>query len=131
MRLENWEDKLYSYIESVKIEPFKWGKFDCCSFTAGAIKEITGFDFYKDYKNKYDSEETAYLTLYEVSGYKTIIGLLNNLFEKKELSMAQRGDIVLSQQKAIGICLGVKSAFTSPEGLTYLETSNCLKCWGI
>jgi len=131
VKLERWENKLYKYIEDNRKKSFKWGKFDCCIFVAGAIKEMTGIDFYKEYKGKYSTEENAYLTLYEVSGYKTIIGLLNNLFDKKELNMMQRGDIVMKGDKALGVCLGVNCAFLSLEGITLEPIESITRCWGV
>lgn len=131
MKIENWEIKLIDYIEATKLKKFKWGVNDCCSFVAGAVKAMTGVDFYKDYKGKYNDEETAMKALYDVSGYKTIAGMLNNKFEAKQINLAQRGDIVMNDQRAIGICLGSTSAFLTKDGLIFIATHQCIKCWGV
>lgn len=41
-------------------EPFIWGINDCCLFSANIIKEITGIDYAKSYRNKYNTEEEAW-----------------------------------------------------------------------
>ena len=38
----NWYDDLFIYLEENKDKPFKWGSWDCCRFSNGAIKAMTG-----------------------------------------------------------------------------------------
>ena len=41
-RLDEWEDKLEQYLAKCEKKRFKWGRFDCVIFTAGAFKAVYG-----------------------------------------------------------------------------------------
>lgn len=90
-RVENWPILFSSFLEERRYMPFEWGKNDCLTFVADALKCITGNDYYKEYSG-YSTEEEAYQKLEENGG---IIEIINKHFGNgtKNVLKAGRGDI--------------------------------------
>jgi hypothetical protein len=126
MRVENWERLLNEYIEQNNNKPFKYGRWDCCIFTAGAVKVMTGENYIKEFKytNKKKAEE-----LIEQSG--GIMKILTDRFgEPQNPNLARRGDIIYHNE-AIGICLGAKAIFLTLNGFLFVPMNEWLYSWRV
>jgi len=134
-RFPDWPEKLVSYINSEQDKPFRWGKNDCALFTCGGIFAITGTDYAKEFRGKYKTEKGSYRILKRIENVSTLEELANRyLGDSIAVSHARRGDIVLHDfpaGKALGICLGIFSAFRSPNGIEMHKTLSCEKAWRI
>jgi hypothetical protein len=126
MRVENWESKLNAYIEENKDKAFKYGTWDCCIFTAGAVQIVTGFNHITEFK--YKTKKTAEKLLKEGGGIEAI---LDSKFDRKSIPcMAKRGDIIL-YNKAIGVCVGNKAIFLNEEGYATVPMKDWEVTWGV
>lgn len=116
MRVENWEHILNEFIDANKNNKFKYGTWDCCIFTAGAVRAITGENYLKPFK--YKSKKKAFELIEKAGG---IIKILSDRFEERQTPyLSQRGDIVYYKQ-AIGICLGAKAIFVNESGYSFVH----------
>jgi hypothetical protein len=124
---------LFSFIEQNKNRKFEWGKWDCCLFVCDYLNLIIDKDLAKSFRGKYSTEIGAYKQI-KKQGYKHIKHMCNIIFKenginKKNINKANRTDIILFDN-AIGLCLGLKSVFLTPEGMTFIDTYKCDICWG-
>ena len=135
-RYEDWPSRLSVYLRECQKKTFKWGAFDCATFSLGAIKAMTGLEVVgKDMTwtsaaeagriMKGDLQETARRIAKEV-GFSSVAVL-----------KAQRGDAVLVQFPqdallALGICVGKTVAVVSAEkGLTFYPMEYAKEAWSI
>lgn len=122
-RLPDWEARLRAYLESVRSEPFAWGRHDCCHFAAGAVKAMTGIDPMIEFRGHYATERGAWRALRRY-GAGTLSGTLDRKFERVRASLAHRGDIVMTGG-VLGVCAGgfvfVVGAEAEREGLVRLD----------
>lgn len=101
VRVDDWGHQLSQYIadqrekEAAGELSFDWVSLNCAIFTNGAIKVITGQDFYQPFLDVTSG----------ISAIKTLKGLGFNSMEEyieanapeRGVVMAQRGDLVLAQ----------------------------------
>lgn len=118
-RYPDWETRLADYIEPLRNVRFAWGKFrrgkfDCCTFSAGAVKAMTGEDPIPEFRDTYASEEEALAALKTI-GQGTLIRTMNAKFARVAPSLAHRGDIVMVDGN-LGIAFGDISLHVGAEG---------------
>lgn len=125
-RYQDWPKRLYDYLESVKGEPFEYGKHDCALFVCTGIETMTGVDPAKPFRGKYKTQRDAYSALKHFAGgglKETIVKQLEENYHCARIlpAMAQRGDAVLSAMggnDTFGIVgLDGKAVFAGPDGL--------------
>ncbi len=120
--------------------PFR-GTNDCSLFVADAIVAITGADVATDYRGKYDSKESAFLLIRQLTGGSTVEDVAEHEFPKHDFKevpvlFAQRGDAVLldgDEGLALGIVHldGKHALFVSTNGLNKIELSKCKRAWRV
>lgn len=128
MRLDGWEALLNQYLCEVGV--FAWGKNDCCMFSVGAVKAMTGVDHGVGYK--YTTEIGAAKVLKKAGGVEAIA--TKCLGEHKSPLLAQRGDVVsfdVGKGLSLGICIGSKIAAIRRDGLIFLPMSQSIKSWSV
>jgi hypothetical protein len=118
-RFPDWETRLASYLEPLRAVRFAWGKhrrgkMDCCTFSAGAVKAMTGEDPIPEFRDTYASEEEAQAALATI-GNGTLIRTMNAKFDRVPPSHAHRGDIVMVDGN-LGISMGDVSLHVGAEG---------------
>ncbi len=127
-RYPDWPIRLNAYINSVRGEEFEMGVFDCCTFTAGCVKAITGEDYMSEFRDKYDSVESGAQALKELGDrnlYRTIYKKFGPSFPGVQ---GQIGDLAFFDG-CCGIVLGRFALFLPPGGgfshvrITYIQRS--------
>lgn len=131
VRLEGWELRLSRFLNDRKDMPFQWFENDCLSFTAAAVKEITGVDYFSDF-NDYKNEETALKMLKKNGGVKGII--IKCLGQPHQnYRIAKRGDIVMVKAPldmgAVVDDTGGRVAVVTKDGLKRLPLNRAIKVW--
>lgn len=129
MRHQNWEHRLNEFLKSVG--PFEWGSNDCCMFAVNAVEAMTGEDHGKPYKG-YKTALGAVRRLEKFGGVEGIATI--ELGEPKPITQAKRGDVVSVQNGEniiLGICVGVKIASVSEEGLTFFSMNVAKNAWSV
>jgi|DEB19_MinimDraft_3_1074340.scaffolds.fasta_scaffold00464_10 hypothetical protein len=109
---------------------FEWGKCDCILWVCDYIYKIHGVDHAKDYRGKYNSQLSARRIMRKL-GADTIESLVDSYYKRVHITFAKRGDLILSPNKAMGICLGVYSHFLGAGGMIKIPTQQCLAAWSI
>ena len=93
----DWQQLLFAYIDENKFKPFSWGSWDCCKFSDGCIKKMTGKSLIPK-ELKWKSEETA------LEAIKSYGGTLGKSLDKAarfgklskiEPNFLQAGDLVV------------------------------------
>jgi hypothetical protein len=129
MRHQDWEKRLDDFLKNVG--PFEWGANDCCMFAVNAVEAITGDDHGKPYRG-YKTGLGAARRLEKFSGAEGIASI--ELGAPKPVNLAKRGDVISLQNGEniiLGICLGVKIAAISEEGLTFFSMSVARNAWSV
>jgi len=134
MRTARWTEYLDVYIEEKRLEPFIWGKNDCCLFASNWVLIATGLDPAYSLKNTYNSALSAARIIKNCNGMEGIIKKHAQWLIKKSIQFAIRGDIIIKDcgmGDCMGIILGSYAAFVSKEGLVFhqLPKDNNVFCW--
>ena len=138
MRVSDWPELLNEYLNSMQSKSYEWGKLDCCLFVADWLLILTGIDYAKAFRNRYDSLESA-LTLmnewFDPNAIDEHFGApakyLDSLFLPISIYKVKRGDVVANKDGSVGICNGLYSLFMSSKGLATVKTLECVKGWAI
>ncbi len=137
MRYPNWEARLYEVIEEARNKEWKRGKHDCAIFALNAMQAISGIDYGKEIKGKYDTK-IGYLKLWKKLGGSTLLEITGIILKKEEedIRRTRRGDLVLycdeDKEDHLGICIGDKVAIMSVgDGLIFVDLLDCKCCWRI
>jgi hypothetical protein len=129
VRIENWESKLFAYLETVG--PFEWAKNDCCVFVSNAIVLMRGDDVLKDYRG-YKTKLGAQKILKKVGG---IEGLWTKILgESISHKLLKRGDVVFYSNKGdplVGLCVGSRFVALTESGIVYLPMNLAEKGWKV
>lgn len=129
VRFQDWEDRLGTYLDRVAEEPFRWGTHDCALFAASCVNAMTGVDPARDYRGTYDTGRGAAAALRE-HGAGTLLKTVRSWFgPEKSVHFAKRGDLVMRDSTAVGICVGRYSWFVGADQgldrLVIIPTADC------
>lgn len=130
MRIQGWEARLSAYIRVATSRPFSWGQHDCALWCAGWVKECTGEDYADEWIGQYSDEDEA-VSLIRSRGFDSFAAIADAHLEAKPVMLAQRGDIVLRANGALGICNGRVSHFIAPNGMIQEPTLSCIHAWKV
>jgi len=119
--------------------PFKWGQHDCCLFSANVVKELTDYDYAKEFRGKYSNKKEAFnlvKTLYNCEDLKELVTKLTNQDIRQDWDNALPGDFVayfFKDEYVIGINYGDRSYFVTTEGKKFLKVPNrnCEGYWKV
>ena len=134
MRKQDWPERLDLYIRKAKDKPFKFGKMDCCSFAADAVKVMTDVDIFKQYKGKYKSYKEA--TKFIKGHFIRVVdkAMSKNGFKQIIPRRAQRGDVCIvksGRRNIAGICIGRYVLAPGQNGLLSFSILDVKCAWRI
>lgn len=113
----DWEARLGAYLDSVRDVPHSYGRHDCAIFTANAVKAQTGRDFARGMRGRYKSAATSIRFVHSL-GYDDLAALVTaKLGEPIAPAFAQRGDVVMTGEGALGICMGSLAFFVGRKAI--------------
>jgi hypothetical protein len=144
-RKQDWDVRLFAYIEANSARPFVWGEFDCALFACDCVREMTGVDMASEFRGKYKSVRGA---LRLIKPFESLMGLANAIalrhgLEKVPWAFAQRGDIVIvpapwlecpavaGPYGALGIMCDRMALAPGLEGLIPVPPSTILGAWRV
>lgn len=135
-RHEDWPRCLDEAIAVARVQPFAWGRHDCCLFAADCVVAMTGEDPAAAWRDRYDNADDGYALLTErhrgdlAAAVDAVLGL-----RLPGPAFAQRGDVVLidtSNGLALGVCAGRHHLIPAkPVGLVPFRLSQALAAWRI
>lgn len=128
MRVKHWERLLDDYVNSAP--QFQWGRHDCALWCADWVLQITGRDFASEWRGLY-SDEAGLQSLMHDRGYQCASEIADAAFNRVGVNFAQRGDVVLHPQGALGICNGIYGHFLTEKGVTKYPTCRCGAAWKV
>lgn len=127
MRAHDWEARLFAAVDAARATPFEWGAHDCALFVADAVLAMTGHDYAADLRGQYRTQSGALRLLADTS----LRARLGALFASIDVRMAQRGDVVMDNTGALGVCLGEHAAFVGPDGVEMQPTLTAELAWRV
>lgn len=104
-RKPDWEQRLNDFLADVAGKPFKAGEHDGAMFAAGAVKAMTGVDLGKQFRGSYETCDDGHAKV-KKAGYANLPALLETMLPRVPKSSAQRGDVIMTAKKDLGICFG-------------------------
>lgn len=135
VRREDWPERLALAVATARDWPFVWGEHDCVLFAADMVQIMTGTDLAADYRGRYtDAAGAMRMMRARFAGDAAQLAgqLLGNSIPP---ALARRGDVVAVDSghagPALGICVGVRTAFPGPDGLLLVPTLGCLQAWWV
>jgi hypothetical protein len=136
-RLPDWEQRLHDVVAKNLTRPYEFSQHDCLLWPAAAIKAVTGKDYGRGHRGKYNSHAKAYRHLKQM-GFNGPAALLDSLFNEKPVGFAGRGDIVLVHTESgdnPGVVVGDFALLVGEqgeaEGLIRAPRSLWLKAWAV
>lgn len=137
-RRSDWETRFNDVIARNSSRSHRYGQWDCLLFVAEVVKAITGKDYGRGHRGKYDSALGAakHLKQHKADSPERY---LDNLFPEKPIGFAQRGDVALVElegQRLPGIVMGDDAAVVGEnieghEGLFRVPRAYWVKAWAI
>lgn len=113
-RLANWEARFAAFIAYVHMRPYDARSWNCCLFARACVRAITGRSLPREWHGSIEQTADAYFARYRYP------------------ADARRGDLVMARLPSgatLGVCLGARSAFVGPAGLTRLRSSRAVMAW--
>ena len=132
----DWSIKLISFIDEVRRKPFKWGEWDCCAFSDGAIKAMTGEHLIPK-SLKWKNKKTAVEAIRKYGG--TIVDAIEKAAKANKLqpmptSFITTGDLVVfkrDNKNMVGICDGYYILNPGDEGVECSDNTLAVRVWRI
>ena len=131
----DWQSFLFSYIDEHKFAPFEWGKWDCCKFSDGCIKAMTGKSLIPK-ELKWKNEESAKEAIKSYGG--TLGKSLDKAAKAGNLTkikpnFLQAGDLVIWKEdtEMCGIYNGNAILCPGDGGLEVKPTEMAVRGWRI
>lgn len=143
-RFPDWSDRLRTYLDRVRDEPFQWGEHDCILFTFGAVKAITGRDFIRKVRGTYSTKLEAARVLRDLGHGTLVKAVTKKLGKPVHVAQAGRGDLV-RKDKAVGVVVSHGWAWfvgeesvarrdgttSTRHGLVCVGTLQCDEAWKV
>jgi hypothetical protein len=142
VRFPDWQARLVTYIRDSQMERIKcdWEFNHCAGWAAGAVEEMTGYDFYTPFRARpIESPGDAYLSLKAI-GFDSLDTYIETILVEKPLVYANRGDVVmlktdeyqgLGMAHALGIAEPPFAYFLTPEGVGLVPFLDCARCFAV
>ena len=131
MRLPDWQLRLAKFGQARASMPFAWGSNDCCTFTADAVKAITG----KDLRGAFPTYEGEMRALRAIAAGGGLQQLASNLLgDPVNPKMAAVGDVVLvlnAEREMLAICNGTSAIAPGKYGMVLVSMEAALAAWRI
>lgn len=126
-RLPDWETRLLETVGQWRVRPFRWDR-DCGRWAAACVMAQTGDDPLKDLRPLYRTKAAALRLLAE----KPMEQRLDEMFPRIHPALAQRGDIVLTQEMCLGcIITGGEAMFYFENGMTMIPRAEWSAAWAV
>lgn len=131
MRVSGWPLRLDQLISEARDRPFAWGIHDCGTFAAAVVETLTGEKL--SLPKGYTTARGSMLAMRRKTGSSHMDGAVGYfLGEPLESPLfAQRGDIVLHNSQALGVCVGQAAMCLSEDGLAPVLLRDCVKAWRV
>lgn len=131
MRLEDWPLRLDRLIYDARTRHFEWGKHDCGTFAAEVVEALTGHEL--QLPKGYTTARGSALAMRRKTGASDMTGA-TSFFLGQPLEtplQAQRGDVVLHETQALGVCIGATAMCLSEGGLAVVLMADCVTAWRV
>lgn len=130
MRRPEWEHVLSDWIAQAGDRAFRYGRWDCCIFAAGAVKAMTGDDPMRAFRGAYKSAATADQALASI-GAGSLEATLDGMFDRVPVGFARAGDLAFYDGSVGVVSMTGDGLFVSAAGLTSVGRAQWTTAWGV
>ncbi len=129
-RLPDWEQRLFTFLNSAKDKRLEWGGFDCLiGLASGAVEAQTGIDLAASFKGEYTSWSEA-MTILKQEGFRVkgrgmapaLSNAMDAYLRRARKGDMHRGNIVLLESDegpGFGVRVGFMAVVLSSLGGTH------------
>jgi hypothetical protein len=128
-RFPDWETRLAAYIQACRGKVFAYGKHDCCTFAAGAVRAMTGHDPMAEFRRRYRTAKGSIRALRRI-GRGNLEKTIDAKFPVKPVAQAMRGDLAM-HEGSVGVVMGQFVWFVSDQDFARVPLLECSKVWGV
>ena len=131
-RLRDWPERLDALLRAHACTPFTWGRHDCCTFAADAVRAVTGVDVMGSLRGQYSTAAGARRLTSELGGLNAAVTRL--LGTPIAPTGATVGDVLLLAQDArelLAVCNGTAAIAPGRTGLQTIAAPQVLAAWRI
>lgn len=127
--------KLISFCRQGRDRTFEWGVFDCVTWAADWVHELTGIDPISDIRGSWHDAASAVEVLTRLGGLRAAATSL--LGAEAPLPFTQRGDVVLVEiegREALGVCVGPYAITPAPpeiSGTVLVPMTKAVASWRV
>ena len=132
MRYQDWPLRLEQAIAAHQGRRFRYGRMDCVRFAAECVKAMTGEDYIKPWRGRYESKTEAEALLRDAGGLQE--AATSMLGPEIPVNLAKRGDVLLFDFDggSLGICMGAKAAVCArSRGVTFIRARDAIAAWSV
>lgn len=120
-RFPDWEQRLFTWADSVRREPFVWGEMDCVMLCSRAYDVMTGGETFAQYAGKWNDEPSA--RAWAVENWTFAEGMRRQGLIEIPQGFAQPGDFFMVERDGMQtghVCLGSTVLSVDPVHGVYL-----------
>jgi len=129
-RYPDWEARLNDYIVKVRDKEFDIGTHDCCTFAGGAVEAITGVDPMPEFRDDYDSWDSAEESLTRIGAGDLFKTLARKFGAALPGSQGHKGDVVWFEGSC-GISIGRYGMFIGANGYVLVRITRLERAFRI
>ncbi len=134
-RIEGWEDRVLSVIETYRRKPYRLGRSDCLTFACAAVEAMTGVDYLDLVPRRYATNKAALRLAREIGG-GTVADAVDKKTGLKRGSVASmgRGDVCLYVDdigEHLGLFWGRFAYVYGPNGIVTVDIHKCTSGWRV
>ena len=123
---------LNDHVDAARTNTFKWGKHDCATWVGQYVQLVTGIDAVAKFDGQYDSAVGAAKAIIKLEGCRDLVAVFDKYLKRSCVPYAMRGDVCYHKESgAVGLCVGNKAAFLSPDGLAFMPMSDIDYVWEV
>jgi len=141
-RLPNWQSALDRFLREHRIDPFRYGSWDCCLFVCDAIQVMTGVDVAAEFRGTYNTRAEALEAIRQVTGRYSVRSVVEHVTEAHSMAkipvlQAQRGDIVLVRRSRRDCSLGIialngtETLVVTTDGIKMIALDLAIAAWRV
>lgn len=131
-RLKGWEQRFYALTVDAIGRPHQWGRHDCVTFAADAVREITGRDPMGNLRGTYDTPLSAARVMMQ-AGAENLGDLAALHLPEIAPSQARRGDVILSGGSTpfLAVCVGRTAVGPSERGMIHVPMAQAVRAFRV
>ena len=130
-RLKNWPSRLAALVEAARLEPFAWGRHDCCLWGADSVLACTGLDPAAKWRGTYSDAAGAAALLQQLGGIAAVAAMAGPEILPRLAGAGDVGLIDFDGRETLAVHSGVWWLAVSGTGLSHWSVDSAVRAWKV